>query len=706
MGRVSAADEIYPLTGTNETVDFNIPQEVLSAKWRNVPTIHMQTGKISGDFYIKWVGFVAIPEAQFAPMWKCTDFADDCKKYIQKASNTAIWDVTILYNFSKKIGKINGTIQSANYWNIELWEISAENPNTHLELANLKASNTAQIEIKNSKPNHIYTLNIFDNNQLFGSATNEWNFFKNLDLSLSGEYDFVLIDSENGTKISETKLDNIKVAPWEINTSIETSDFQAKKYCQENPTSTDCPDGKDRLPSQIVQEKNIFPWERTSIIIKLRDKYGNRISGESIQIEIKNTLQSNELLPNPSDITAEFFPTSQFTGNTGTIPWFSNSDYSFAAEVFVPSKWWKLQIDAKKFGVEDISSKNIFTNIITNEPFSLEKNEIPDKIYSQLTGTAKISIKKNITWTLSPKIITKIAGNWNFSDVTVIGTFYCEKKFFDTFPTNPFCKNYSPTEVVVASENTSSEIKITPKITTNKEILALENFIGYTIDWKNYIYKVGDTKNISVEQPTPKDIELAGGITSVSNADSLKESIASKSARNSLLNTIRKNIAYLGRNITDFSRKNYQIERSADMHITSIGNKRAIIAVGKDIYIKTDISENSQGPIAIIALSQNGQGGNIHINGNVKNIHAALIAEKSILGDSSNKKNQLYIKWSVFADNICNNDEQTCFLKIRNDFDFTKAETVAVSNNPNKIILEYDNRILTNPPPALENFVE
>lgn len=104
-------------------------------------------------------------------------------------------------------------------------------------------------------------------------------------------------------------------------------------------------------------------------------------------------------------------------------------------------------------------------------------------------------------------------------------------------------------------------------------------------------------------------------------------------------------------------------------------------------------------------------GGNIKIAGDVTNIHATLIAEKSILGADDNKKNQLAIIGSIMADNICkdeNND--ACLGNLRKDFNFADATTSKKAKNfernPDKIIIQYNPNIQSNPPPGLENFVE
>ncbi len=58
---------------------------------------------------------------------------------------------------------------------------------------------------------------------------------------------------------------------------------------------------------------------------------------------------------------------------------------------------------------------------------------------------------------------------------------------------------------------------------------------------------------------------------------------------------------------------------------------QSIIVVGGDVYIAGDIPPDTTGrPQAIIAVRENGKGGNIYIGAKVKQIYASLVAEGSL----------------------------------------------------------------------------
>ncbi len=95
------------------------------------------------------------------------------------------------------------------------------------------------------------------------------------------------------------------------------------------------------------------------------------------------------------------------------------------------------------------------------------------------------------------------------------------------------------------------------------------------------------SKNFSIEEINPKDLEITGGIHNSTTENSSENTINFHIGRNDLLNLIRKNIAYLGRNISDFSNKNYEVfERNVQISSHLSPQKRTYIAkatLGSDI---------------------------------------------------------------------------------------------------------------------------
>lgn len=675
------SNENFAIIWKNSDLNFNIQNQEDKA------FINMTTGKISGKFYIEWLGFAQIKN--FKKLWENAEIL----KIIFNTENTSIGNITGDLEINKKTFIVTGNIIS-NMGNLSLENISLNNPNTHLaDLGNLQANHNSQIRINNPKENEIYELEIYFNNQKIQTATENNNIFENIDLSLAGNYDFKFItkdENNNNPRINEFK--NISVKPNEMSTNLDNWNFYAKKFCQENPVKNNtCIDGNERKPSEIIIPTGKV-GEDMKFEIKLRDKYWNRISGKNLDIEFEKSENIEFGIP------ASF---NQTQGKiTGSISAITNSDYSFSFIPHISAETNEITIHSLKYNNTDILSH--FPAIKIEKPVEIEA-EIPEKIFSNIGAEAKITTK-NISKKISnPKIIVKMIGNGEFENILTDGEFECKKDIFSHNLTG-LCKSANFLEKVIGYTPTNNEksVKILPKISTSQENLKLEFWLNYNISSKNFSKKINE-KSIIVEKSTPKDLEIAGGTHNVGNIT--ENGTTFGTWRTKLLNLIRKNIAYLERNRTHFD-KNYIIRRNNDIsaEIWTNPTKRTYISIWHDITIDTNINPIN-GPIVIISLANGNNGGNIKIKWHVTNINATLIAEKSILGDDA-KNNQLYIKGSVMADNMCN-DKDSCFLKIRKDFDFTNPDhNKTKENNPNRIIIEYDPAIISNPPPALENFVE
>lgn len=220
----------------------------------------------------------------------------------------------------------------------------------------------------------------------------------------------------------------------------------------------------------------------------------------------------------------------------------------------------------------------------------------------------------------------------------------------------------------------------------------------------------------------------------------------------SFLDTIRKNIATMTRglldgdlriNITPNNINPVKLNNDTLFYsghtlentwtLMDENSARSLIVEWGDVYISGDIPRNiTLGPRAIIVMKDtNGHGGNIYIKSSVKNIYTSLIAEGTIysgedLGNLSNSlnlpKNQLYIVWSVIsrntigwtANNSCPYTEWACTPENATKYDlnyfrsYDQSDQFAYwSDNHNfedfSVIIEYDSRILADPPPWLSS---
>lgn len=124
----------------------------------------------------------------------------------------------------------------------------------------------------------------------------------------------------------------------------------------------------------------------------------------------------------------------------------------------------------------------------------------------------------------------------------------------------------------------------------------------------------------------------------------------SDTTRTTIFNTLRKNIALLKRNRSDYSNAEFTYTGAdADVNNNDFNHKRVYIAEGGDIVIHTGILMQDH-PLAIIALKDpvTNSGGNIRIATGVTDIHATLIAEGAVIGSGSR---QLYIHGTIISNN-------------------------------------------------------
>jgi hypothetical protein len=235
--------------------------------------------------------------------------------------------------------------------------------------------------------------------------------------------------------------------------------------------------------------------------------------------------------------------------------------------------------------------------------------------------------------------------------------------------------------------------------------------------------------------------------------------VFSMASQATMMNTIRKNIALISRNITDvvledpLSTLNFLVEKNEDYvfdfaDVWPVG-KRSIVVIGHDIILDTtnSIWDPNDGILrGLIALKDaNGNGGNIIISEKVKEIYALVYAEGSIFswektatglidqylshGAWNIPQKQLYIKGLLISKNtisgarqvpitcpviVANCDQATAELYDLNyfrTFDPTDASQRAVPYSDPRLdnasmVIEYDTSIMSDSPPWLENTIQ
>ncbi len=228
---------------------------------------------------------------------------------------------------------------------------------------------------------------------------------------------------------------------------------------------------------------------------------------------------------------------------------------------------------------------------------------------------------------------------------------------------------------------------------------------------------------------------------------------------NSMLQRIRKNVWVVGRNLSldqrnhTFTTTNQTLNRifyindeSTPKTVTYQSIRMAfnsadtqwLIIIGWDLYIDEDIYNTTGIPKWIILLkNSNGVGGDVYIGRNVRRIQSTIFAEGTLYSGESNTllynasstnlttlpELQLYVQWSLMSRNTIwwasiSNTEVVCPYSvectfedaIRYDLNYFRAydgeELSRAYTNSSldeySLIIEYDPRVLLNPPPGFE----
>ena len=263
--------------------------------------------------------------------------------------------------------------------------------------------------------------------------------------------------------------------------------------------------------------------------------------------------------------------------------------------------------------------------------------------------------------------------------------------------------------------------------------------------WSNLLFKnkVKILGNIGGNRAFDTEYNLWAKFKSMNSADTI--------------NTIRKNVALMTRsvpngkmNITDTTSNTlnnimYYKRDGSSLSIRNPNGKmkdggrkiKSLMIIWGDLIIDSDIERDPSvdNPRTIIVLKDDsGSGGNVYINGNVKNIYTSIIAEGSIYSwDSSSSiyndtplkliglpRNQLYIYGSILSRNtlwwssknpiICPFTETNCTYDTALKYDWNYFRTFD-KNLPNQsdksgyddysIIIETDPRVILDPPPGI-----
>lgn len=485
-------------------------------------------------------------------------------------------------------------------------------------------------------------------------------------------------------------------------------------YCNNYPSQ--CPDGASLAATSLSWATSWVIADGSSpmnFTLKLRDEYGNRVGGQTVKITYDTTVRKWQV-----DISenTEYASSLLWNAYTGTLTWqmmgyadktFStntSSDIYYSIASYAPTNNSSDLIHLKKITYDGIDTWLVQSNLTFEAPWTASL-DTSGQLYVKKPHDFSLKVTSETNNTLSWTIVPDIIGNLTIdtSDIDEYWsldssnpTMLCQKEPKGT-SANP-CDWYSSGTFFAINTGSTTGTPIRAEYKTNTPNIpnntTLKTYIHYQIGGNDILY----LSNASIPYSALTDpYKILGN----SNGGS----ISTSTARTDFFNEIRKNIAYLTRAYQPSSSLEYVFSWS-DMTISSwdpLNEKRTFIVVWGDITISTDIQDSAHPPIAFIALAKDGTWGNIIIDGSVKNLQATLIAEKNISWSGS-ADNQLFIYGSVIAQNALN---AAGIQEIRKDYtwqDSSKYSSAGPTYNYTPVVVKYDNRILTDPPPGLRDF--
>ncbi len=568
------------------------------------------------------------------------------------------------------------------------------------------------------------------------------------DFSMAGEYSVTIIDPNN----SETKF-AYSVTPGIPSTLYSTAQSTLHgTFCTSSPTDTRCPDGAtltgmtlSRTPSSATMIANGL--DTYAMRLRIRDQYGNAVNTGSITLSYITEIRADQI--SPLDMIEPTFFSSTFSWSaiihsggilidnfdgTATSPDMDLSipgDVAYRLAAIAPTNLTTdtLSLSGIVYTFPDGVRQDI-TDPAWRSPLSF------DPWYTtSLTVTSPIVVGTGVgfSWSLishdisiSPTALSSVyhlaIGGWvsaAFTDFVTDTPPSCTKYIFPATGTRECNWWDSGTWPVVISTMTAFTGTYTPIIPNPPlESISYKSYITYEIGGIPVLYPSA-SGNLGWAAYGQSPLRILGQ----SNVTWQYGGIGSR-GRADFWNATRKNIALLSRNRTTYTDVDYSVFTGSSLMITdaSFTDKRTLIVIGGDIHITENIAKRPH-PLALIALTDEaGNGGDIIIDPSVTNIDTSLFAEHGI---TSSGTSQFAILGSLISANTvgwASTTPETCasFIsvcspvlaakydleKLRPDFDkdtSTKASGPTASTHPwVATIIEYDGRILSDPPPVLE----
>ncbi len=590
-------------------------------------------------------------------------------------------------------------------------------------------------------------------------STDENGIFSPIDLSLADSYTLTITDPDEWN----TVMTDIKILPWPLSLSLIGGTHFIQDFC--NTYEDDCPDGKTLSATTLIRTWDNLTWDGESYYhfrLKSRDQYGNAVDTWTIKITYTTTVKTNQLDEVMVDFPTEFDWT--LTGDavihSGNIL-FSDLPNGTSSSSDLILNWQDILYSIASYaptnpenviqlqGIDYTTTPTgviipitwLDTSALTFNPWytATLSNPIPE-IHIGEKHEFKVDVTRKWGRTDTPAQIFSFLtiGDWLFAafrDFTSWEWFVCEW-YYQDLPTTwecvwPQVKDFSFPSVLKVTTSASSFMftgSYAPMTRYPvKEKVASDIIVAY--DWIDTLWF---PSKIIYQNTSP--VEHGESLFQESNVKILWTSNDWKSSGDILFawngkakyfDALRQKITLLSRNRTSYNDVDYLVV-NWDITITEwlFATKRTIIILGWTGTISENIARNVDHPLALIALSDSvGKWWVIVIDPAVTDLNLSLVTDRHI---TSSGDNQLSINGSIISSNTLGDTlaricpyyvTTTCdttesgkydFENMRAGFRDLSDKTGKTSTNPRAteyphtpMIIEYDLRIITNPPPGL-----
>ncbi len=736
------------MTGSSDQVFFDVADDIANNGATTSPPKFLTTTKtFSGAFYLSGAGWVLFDTGSYQVNLDCgaqylTWLTTTCT-LSGSAWGEMIGDIIFesgKVKFDPKTALLSGTMSTY------IGDYSLSGIILPLIRAEFR-------EGKTISTNHETTLTISGSSRYASSAPWIFSFqptgytpalyssLLSIDLSHASDYSVDITDPNGST----TTITDFKVVPGIPDTTLNAAASSTihAAFCTIYPTDPLCPDSAilepmtlDKQPSAgIVVANGVDSY---NFRLRIRDQYGNATSGGSIYIEYEDAvseIQAPDVFPYMSLWSGNAIISSGSIISTGPTLYYSGiiiGDINYGFASLAPTDAINsLSLSGILYtysGVTtDVSTPAMRASLIFSPWYSSSLSIVWDIIvWSGVEFTWALTHISTISEPTATSVYHIQIGSNNTSssfENFVWNTIACAKYISPSIGVNECNWLLDPVtfiDPVVVSTTTpiSAFSGVYTPIISDPPLEA--------VSYKSYItYLTGSVRVMYPSQPMTTLGWAKYGISPLlilgqNNAWDQYNGIKTSSARSDFWNTLHKAITLLSRNRTTYSDVDYIVSTwSITVNNNSFTSKRSLIAIGADITVVQNIDKRNH-PLSIIALTDtNGNGGNIHIADSVTDIESSLFAEHSVASSGSH---QLYIHGSLISANttgdtlawICPYYVSLCIDPAQYDLEKLRAwyltdllpanaatSTTAASHPWDALIIEYDGRVLSDPPPGL-----